>query len=53
MRANTTPQSDLAALVSQPPLGWALTHNPGNAASVNLGAHCIKDWVQAEVGTLC
>eukprot|EP00040_Diaphanoeca_grandis_P028396 m.164409 g.164409 ORF g.164409 m.164409 type:complete len:389 (-) comp31339_c3_seq1:432-1598(-) len=25
--------------------GWSTTHNPGNAASSNLGAHCLKDWI--------
>lgn len=42
-------KADLAALVSED--GWALTHNPGNAASSNLGAHCIADWVQGSSGT--
>eukprot|EP00038_Savillea_parva_P031570 m.88109 g.88109 ORF g.88109 m.88109 type:complete len:281 (-) comp9738_c0_seq2:7-849(-) len=27
--------------------GWELTHNPGNAASSNLGAHCLSDWLVA------
>lgn len=36
--------SDLSALVAQE--GWSLTHNPGNAASSNLGVHCINNWVQ-------
>ena len=26
-------------------VGWELTHNPGNAASSNLGAHCIDQWL--------
>lgn len=29
--------------------GWELTHSPGNAASTNLGAHCLTDWVQPSV----
>ena len=37
--------ADLSALVAAD--GWALTHNPGNAASSNLGAHCLASWVQA------
>ena len=37
---------DLSALVAAD--GWELTHNPGNAASSNLGAHCVHDWVQAK-----
>jgi hypothetical protein len=37
---------DLAALVAGD--GWALTHSPGNAASSNLGAHCVDGWVQAQ-----
>jgi hypothetical protein len=36
--------SDLSKLVAAD--GWALTHNPGNAASSNLGAHCLAHWVQ-------
>ena len=31
-------------------VGWELTHNPGNAASSNLGAHCIDDWTRTDVG---
>lgn len=27
---------------------WALTHSPGNAASSNLGAHCLSGWVGAD-----
>ena len=34
---------DLSALVAAD--GWELTHSPGNAASSNLGAHCIPAWV--------
>eukprot|EP00928_Gymnodinium_smaydae_P091313 TRINITY_DN75016_c0_g1_i1.p1 TRINITY_DN75016_c0_g1~~TRINITY_DN75016_c0_g1_i1.p1 ORF type:complete len:383 (-),score=54.83 TRINITY_DN75016_c0_g1_i1:89-1237(-) len=26
--------------------GWELTHVPGNAASSNKGAHCMKNWLQ-------
>ena len=37
--------ADLSALVAAD--GWALTHNPGNAASSNLCAHCLTSWVQA------
>ena len=38
--------SELAALVAQD--GWQLSHNPGNAASSNLGAHyCTKYWVNS------
>eukprot|EP01052_Picozoa_sp_SAG31_P009820 SAG31_NODE_525_length_14489_cov_3.693815_8_plen_416_part_00 len=36
--------SDLRELVSAD--GWQLTHSPGNAASSNLGAHCVDSWVQ-------
>jgi hypothetical protein len=39
-------QHDLASLLH--PEGWALTHNPGNAANSNLGAHCLAGWVRAE-----
>lgn len=39
---------DLSALVAAD--GWQLTHNPGNAASSNLGAHCIRDWVNQAGG---
>ena len=31
--------------------GWALTHNPGNAASSNNGRHCLGGWVQAHART--
>jgi hypothetical protein len=34
--------SYLSADVAQD--GWHLTHNPGNAASSNLGAHCVESW---------
>ena len=35
-------EGDLKKLVNGK--GWEYTHNPGNAASSNLGAHCINDW---------
>ena len=41
-------ESDLAALVAQ--RGWQLTHSPGNAASSNLGAHCVADWLRPNGG---
>lgn len=37
-------QNDLSQIVSAH--NWELTHNPGNAASSNLGAHCVSDWTQ-------
>lgn len=36
-------RSDLSAIVAQ--RGWSLTHNPGNAASSNLGMHCLEEWI--------
>jgi hypothetical protein len=36
-------QNDLRAILTA--IGWELTHNPGNAASSNLGAHCLPGWV--------
>ena len=41
-------ETDLSALVAQ--RGWQLTHNPGNAASSNLGRHCIADWINTAAG---
>jgi hypothetical protein len=36
-------ENDVKAIVATH--GWELTHNPGNAASSNLGAHCLSDWL--------
>jgi len=47
-------ESDLNTLVAA--RGWELTHNPGNAASSNLGAHCVGTWLQTVrwiAGTCC
>lgn len=38
--------NDVAALMHQH--GWETTHNPGNAASSNLGAHCLSSWVTTQ-----
>eukprot|EP00041_Stephanoeca_diplocostata_P003520 m.35294 g.35294 ORF g.35294 m.35294 type:complete len:304 (-) comp14399_c0_seq1:340-1251(-) len=35
-------QSDVSNLLK--PHGWHLVHTPGNAASANLGAHCVQQW---------
>lgn len=37
-------QPDLERLVGA--AGWELTHNPGNAANTNYGAHCLDGWLQ-------
>jgi hypothetical protein len=42
---STGMQSQLAALVAAD--GWALTHNPGNAANTNFGVHCLDGWIQS------
>ena len=38
-------QSKLAAIVEAAPHNWTLTHNPSNAESANLGAHCVPSWM--------